>query len=131
MKLPSYVDSSHVAVMSQAIDPNATLDSHAVFGIRMRSSPQALMEAVLWMVGLAAVGSADPTLTSAIDLCLFKAVGLPGCPGCGLGHAMGYLFRGEWLLAVQTHWFSPVVLGILITRITSLLRHAFSERSLP
>lgn len=99
----------------------------SVFGVS--ASNRSLMEAAIWIVGLAAVGSADPTLPSAIDLCLFKAIGLPGCPGCGLGHAMGYLFRGEWLLAIQTHWFSPVVLGILVTRIVSLLRHAFSERS--
>lgn len=83
------------------------------------------LEAAIWAIGLLAVGLADPTLPSALDLCLFKAVGLPGCPGCGLGHAMGYLFRGEWALALESHWFSPVVLTILITRIGSLLRQAF------
>jgi hypothetical protein len=81
-------------------------------------------EAAIWMAGLLAVGLPDPALPSAIDLCLFKAIGLPGCPGCGLGHAMGYLFRAEWALALQSHWFSPVVLIILLTRIVSLIRQA-------
>lgn len=83
------------------------------------------LEAAFWIAGLLAVGVSDPTAPSFVELCLFKAIGLSGCPGCGLGHAMGYLFRGEWALAVQSHWFSPVVLGILVSHIVSLLRQAF------
>jgi hypothetical protein len=130
MRLPPYPDISHFSVMPQAIERNAVFGVNVLFRVSMSSSKRTFLEALTWIIGLSAVGFADPTAPSAIDLCLFKAIGLNGCPGCGLGQAMGYLFRGEWLLAIQTHWFSPVVLGILLTRIAQLLRQSFSERSL-
>lgn len=80
------------------------------------------------MLGLLAMGMADPAAPSLLDLCVFKAIGLPGCPGCGLGHAMGYLFRGEWVLAVESHWLSPLVLLVLLSRIGSLVKQALSLR---
>jgi len=79
----------------------------------------------VWTVGLLAVGLADPRTDGLLDLCLFKAVGLPGGPGCGMGHAIGFLFRGEWALAIDSHPFSPVVLAVLLTRIGSLVKHSF------
>ncbi|MDE2995521.1 MAG: DUF2752 domain-containing protein [Bacteroidota bacterium] len=88
---------------------------------------RSLIEALIWMLGLVAVGLADPAAPSVIDLCVFKSIGLPGCPGCGLGHAIGFLFRGEWTLAIQSHWLSPFVLAVLFLRIGSLLKTAFSR----
>jgi len=82
------------------------------------------MEALIWTVGLLAVAFPDPTLPSVIELCVFKLVGFSGCPGCGLGHAMGYLFRAEWALALQTHWFSPAALIILLAHIGRLVHSA-------
>jgi len=32
---------------------------------------------------------------------------------------MGYLARGEWALALETHWLSPVVMIVLLARISS------------
>ena len=85
------------------------------------------LEAGVWLVGLVLVALPDPSLPSAIDLCVFKAIGLPGCPGCGLGHAMGYLFRGEWMLALESHWLSPFVLAVLVTRMAGLVRQGFAR----
>ncbi len=89
-----------------------------------------LFEVSIWIVGLLAVGLADPYAESLIDLCLFKAIGIPRCPGRGLGHAMGFLFRGEWSLAVNSHIFSPVVALFLTHRIGSLLRSAWTDKTL-
>lgn len=82
------------------------------------------MEALIWTTGLLAVAIPDPSLPSVVDLCVFKAIGFSGCSGCGLGHAMGYLFRAEWALALDLHWFSPVVLILLLAHIGRLLRSA-------
>jgi len=87
----------------------------------------ALIEAGIWTVGLLAMGLTNPASEGLFDLCLFKAIGLPGCPGCGLGHAMGYLFRGEWALAIQSHVLSPLVLLVLLHRIVSLVRTSFNQ----
>lgn len=85
------------------------------------------LEAGIWMAGLFLMALPDPSLSSTIDLCLLKAIGLSGCPGCGLGHAMGYLFRGQWGLAVESHWFSPFVLAVLMVRIAGLVRMGFAR----
>lgn len=121
---------SRFTVLPQAFADGVGGRSRDLVDLSLTGPTRSLLEAMIWVVGLLAVGLADPSAPSAIDLCLFKAAGLPGCPGCGLGHAMGFLFRGEWLLAVQTHWFSPAVLAILLTRIASLLRLAFAKPTL-
>jgi len=79
------------------------------------------VEAAVWTIGLLAVCLADPTADSWVELCIFKAIGFSGCPGCGLGHAMGFLARGEWVLAMDSHWMSPLVAAILLTRIGKLI----------
>jgi len=86
-------------------------------------------EATLWLVGLSAVALADPTAPALIDLCPLKALGISFCPGCGLGHAMGYLARGEWGLAFRTHPFAPAVAGVLLHRIVTLYRGCYLRRS--
>lgn len=87
-----------------------------------RGVRHALVEAIIWCAGLVGVALPDPAQPSVIDLCVFKWIGFASCPGCGLGHAMGYLARGEWALALETHWLSPVVMIVLLARISSALR---------
>jgi hypothetical protein len=79
------------------------------------------VEAAIWITGLTLVCLADPTKNSEVELCVFKIMGFSGCPGCGLGHALGFLARGELLLAVKSHWMSPAVAVILLTRIGGLV----------
>jgi hypothetical protein len=43
---------------------------------------------------------------------------------------MGFLFRGEWSLAINSHIFSPVVALFLTHRIGSLLRSAWTDKTL-
>ena len=84
------------------------------------------LEAGLWTAGLVAVSVANPWALPLIDACLFEAIGLSFCPGAGLGHAVGFLARGEFQLSFQSHPFALVVVGILIHHIQSLFRSAFS-----
>ena len=63
---------------------------------------------------------ADPTAESWIELCVFKWVGLGECPGCGLGHALGFLVRGEWSQALDSHIFAPAVAAVLMHRVGTL-----------
>jgi hypothetical protein len=80
------------------------------------------LEAVIWSTGLFAVAMADPFAPPLIDACLFKAVGFPLCPGCGLGHAVGFMARGEFLLSIESHPFAIAVVAVLSNHILSLVR---------
>jgi len=76
----------------------------------------------MWVCGILAVAVADPTAPALLQTCLLKAVGFQYCPGCGLGHAVAYLARGEILLSIQSHPFAPIVVGVLLHRVVTLCR---------
>ncbi len=79
-----------------------------------------LLEAVVWTTALLVLAINDPGTPDRVNLCLIDALGLPFCPGEGLGRAVGYLARGEWHQALSMHWASPLVVVVLIHRIISL-----------
>jgi hypothetical protein len=67
----------------------------------------------------------DPWTPALVDLCMIEALGFPYCPGEGLGHAIAFLARGEWQLAIDSHWASPLVVSGLLARSGSLLHHVY------
>ncbi|RMH82168.1 MAG: DUF2752 domain-containing protein [Calditrichaeota bacterium] len=77
------------------------------------------------MAGLAALAFLDPTGESHFSLCLFKHLGIEVCPGCGLGHAIAYLYRGEIAASFQAHPLGIPAVGILLSRIVTLIYHTF------
>lgn len=82
-----------------------------ILGQRLRRIP---LEAAIWTAGLVAMACADPEAPGLLDGCLFRWLGVEWCPGCGLGHAVGHLFRGEWTASLEAHslgWFAVLVLG--------------------
>ncbi|TDI73120.1 MAG: DUF2752 domain-containing protein [Bacteroidetes bacterium] len=87
-------------------------------------SNRKLVETGIWLVGLIAVAVADPWAPSLINACLFEAAGLSFCPGHGLGHAVGFMARGEFLLSFQSHPFAIPVVGVLLSHIYSLIHSA-------
>jgi hypothetical protein len=93
-------------------------------GRQLRRVP---LEAVVWTAGLAAMACANPEAEGLIEACLSKALfGLP-CPGCGLGHAVAYLFRGEVALSFQAHPLGPFAVVILTGRVVRLVWEAFTR----
>ena len=84
------------------------------------------MEAFIWTAGLVALACTDPNQEGLFGLCMFKWIGLPFCPGCGLGHAVAHLFRGELLASFQAHPLGLLALGVLSHRIVTLVRQAFT-----
>ena len=84
------------------------------------------LETMIWVTGIVLVGLPDPTIETTWTLCIFDWTGLfewfgLSCPGCGLGHAVGYLFRGEFALSLQTHPLGIPVVGVLLGRVLGLL----------
>ncbi|GAB5520997.1 MAG: hypothetical protein RhofKO_32480 [Rhodothermales bacterium] len=82
------------------------------------------LEALIWTAGLIALACTNPNAPGLFDLCVFKWLGFSGCPGCGLGHAIAHLFRGEWLASWQAHPLGVPALLVLVGRIVTLLRAA-------
>jgi hypothetical protein len=90
----------------------------------LRSSLQFLkarFEALVWISGLLLMAFMSPTDAHS-SLCPIRATGLGFCPGCGLGHSISWLFRGEFLESFHAHPLGIVALVILIWRIIALLR---------
>ena len=79
-------------------------------------------EATLWIVGIMLVVIPDPSLERTWTLCIFDWIGLSFCPGCGLGHAVAYLFRGELMLSLQAHLLGIPVVVVLLGRSISPLK---------
>ncbi|RMF74655.1 MAG: DUF2752 domain-containing protein, partial [Alphaproteobacteria bacterium] len=91
----------------------------------MRSLMQRVpVEAVVWAVGLAALACMDPEAGHLFSLCLFKNLGLTFCPGCGLGHAVAYLARGDLAASWQAHPLGVPAVLMLTGRIVALVRQA-------
>ncbi|WP_255563247.1 MULTISPECIES: DUF2752 domain-containing protein [Mucilaginibacter] len=72
-------------------------------------------------MALVCLAFTNPASQGHFSLCPFKAIGLTWCPGCGLGHAISYLFHGDIRSSFHAHWLGiPVVLA-LFYRIVVLL----------
>ena len=73
-------------------------------------------EALLWLAGLVSVAVADPHAEGLLSICPFDAlgswVGLSFCPGCGLGHAVGFLVRGHFVESLTAH---PLAIPAVLT----------------
>ncbi|MHC2992632.1 hypothetical protein OB13_13905 [Pontibacter sp. HJ8] len=81
-----------------------------------------LVEAACWLAGIAVLAGMNPVGEHLFSLCPVSWVLEKGCPGCGLGHSIAFLFRGEWVASWEAHPMGVPALLILGGRIISLLR---------
>lgn len=95
---------------------------------RLRPLP---LEATAWTVALVVLAVTDPLAPPLLDLCPFKAVGLfealglGGCPGCGLGHSIAFLLHGDLARSLEAHVLGGPALALLAGRIVHLGRTVF------
>jgi len=80
------------------------------------------LEALFWSVGLGVMAAMDPSGTHLIGLCPLDALGLSFCPGCGLGHAVAHLARGQLAASLRAHPLGLPAVLILGTHVGRLLR---------
>ena len=85
------------------------------------------LEAYIWTVGLGALACTDPTAESVIEGCLSRLLFDMPCPGCGLGHAVSYLFRGEVVSSLQAHPLGLPAVLILVGRTGRLVWETFAH----
>jgi len=87
-------------------------------------------EIVFWASALIALAFTDPGSASHFSLCPLKASGITWCPGCGLGHAISWLFHGDIVRSWHAHWLGIPAVFIILYRIYALLRLAFHGNKL-
>jgi hypothetical protein len=78
-------------------------------------------EETLWLAGLLWLALVAPTGPTHFTLCIFRLLDLPFCPGCGLGHSISFLFRGEIGKSLEAHYLGIPALLMLLYRIVYLL----------
>ena len=82
---------------------------------------RARLEAFLWIGGLLLMAIMAPTNAHA-SLCPFSALGLGFCPGCGLGHSVSYLARGDFQASFMAHPLGMFAVAVLLWRIIQIFR---------
>ena len=90
------------------------------------------IEPIFWISGLVFLALQNPDSTFA-SMCLFDIVGMFDCPGCGLGTSISYLFNGQLIQSIQTHYLGiPLVVAIIIriVQITKLRLDKLDKKSL-
>jgi hypothetical protein len=80
---------------------------------------KAPVELIFWITALTALAVTDP-LTPHYSLCIFRLLGWRRCPGCGLGHAIAYLIRGEFVKSWESHPMGLPAFLIILHRIAVL-----------
>jgi hypothetical protein len=90
-------------------------------------------ELTFWIVALTCLAFTNPAGEGHFSLCPLKMLGITWCPGCGLGHAISYLFRGDIKSSFHAHWLGIPVLAVLLYRIYTLVinkKYTFDTRNL-
>jgi hypothetical protein len=79
-------------------------------------------EAFIWLAALGALFLYEGHHAAHVALCPFKAMGLPYCPGCGLGRSISLALHGEFNLSLKMHPFGILAVVILTYRTLKLLK---------
>ncbi|NEM96684.1 DUF2752 domain-containing protein [Pontibacter burrus] len=86
-----------------------------------------LPEAFMWLVGLIVLALMQPDIEHLFSFCPFSYL-LEWCPGCGLGHAIAWLARGEFAKSWEAHPLGAPAVLVLGGRCLQLLRLHFNYK---
>ena len=77
------------------------------------------LEPAIWLIALLALFFMSPK-DSLPSLCVFKFLGVNGCPGCGIGHAIHHALHLQFYKSFEAHLFGMPALIIILNRIKNL-----------
>ena len=77
-------------------------------------------EALIWMAALIILAISNPA-DHHYTLCPFSNLGISFCPGCGLGHSIGYIFRLDLASSFIAHPLGIPAVGLLFYRVVKIL----------
>jgi hypothetical protein len=64
------------------------------------------------------------------SLCPFHSIGLPFCPGCGLGRSVHLIFEGDFIGSFRKHPLGFAALIIILNRIFTLIKINLKNKQL-
>jgi len=88
-----------------------------------------LAEPVIWLSALLILGFADFNSGSHLSLCPLANLGFDFCPGCGLGHSIGYALKGDFQASFNSHPLGLLAIAMLLYRSFSLIRLYFQTQN--
>ncbi len=80
-------------------------------------------------LGLTAMAVMNPYIGNGTSWCLFESLGITFCPGDGLGHSVAYLFRGDYILAIEANLMGPAAVAVIISRVLYLVNSNIFKRN--
>lgn len=84
------------------------------------------LEAWFWITAIIVLAISDPANGGHSSLCIMKQLNIGFCPGCGLGHSIAWLFRGNIINSFQAHPLGVPAIIILLNRSFNLLNKDFT-----
>lgn len=79
-----------------------------------------LPEVLMWVTGIILLALMEPNNGHLVSFCLFSYI-TDWCPGCGLGHAIAWLVRGEVRASWEAHPLGIPAVLLLCWRCIQLL----------
>lgn len=89
------------------------------------------LEAVIWTLALIVLAIYTPT-GDHIVICPLANLGFDFCPGCGLGRAISFLFRGDVKHSFEAHplgIFALIVLSFRIVKLATLYHKLYGKNN--
>ena len=85
------------------------------------------LELIGWAGGLAVLAIINPHSHGYPDVCLFKRISIPFCPGCGLGRSISCFLHGDPMRSLQVHPLGILATLILAARAITLLNQSIRQ----
>ncbi len=89
---------------------------------RILQSFMPYFELSFWVLGLVSLALMNPLADAHFSLCFFKWLGIGFCPGCGLGHAITWVFHGNLQESFKAHPGGIFALTVIVCRIFLLAK---------
>ncbi len=77
---------------------------------------------MFWLLAILLLALSNPAGEGHLSLCPLKNMGFNFCPGCGLGHSIAWLFKGQFASSFQHHPLGIPAVAILLHRSFNLLK---------
>jgi hypothetical protein len=83
------------------------------------------IELLFWLTALIGLAITNPAADTHLVICPVKLLGFNWCPGCGIGHAISFLFHGQIETSIKFHALGIPALIIILNRIYALINLQF------